>query len=257
MSDYDRDVLASAPVDRVEYQPTLSSTSDCARELAAELAAGETLLVVADEQTAGRGRGSNRWWTGPGSMAFSVLFHPLERGIERRYTAMIALAVAVAICEVVCRRLMGHSVGLHWPNDVYVGDQKLAGILVEALPDGRHIVGVGVNVNNSACDAPPELHRLVATMTDLAGDRFDRSELLVELLQEFNIALQVLATAPQELGRQSDRLCLQHGKQLTIDLAGQRHTGRCIGIADDGALVLDVAGVHQRLYSGVLVKPSA
>jgi len=255
MSDIDVERLrAAAGIDRVEYQPTLSSTNDRARELAAELQRDVTLLVMADEQTAGRGRGANRWWTGRGSLALSVLLDPTARGIERRYLAMIALATATAIVDTVAPLVPGHTVGLHWPNDVFVGPRKLAGILVEALPDGRHIVGIGLNVNNSVAEAPEPLRAIVTTLADLAEHTFDRTALMIELLSAFNSALEVLAHAPHELGRHSDRLCLQHGQQLALQSGAALHEGRCLGIADDGALVLETERGRETFYSGVLIK---
>ncbi|HWA97513.1 MAG TPA: biotin--[acetyl-CoA-carboxylase] ligase [Pirellulales bacterium] len=248
-------LLATPIVDRVEYQPVLPSTNDRAREFASHTPAGTTLLVVADEQTAGRGRGSNRWWTGPGSIAFSLLVDLERRGIERRWTAMIALATAIAVVEAVRPRLPIGRIGLHWPNDVFVDHRKLAGVLVEALPDGRYIVGLGVNVNNSACQAPAELADMVTSVADLTGAPCDRTELLASILEELGVTLDVLARDPHELGRYADRCCLQHGHALTVSLAGQEHRGRCLGIAEDGALLLDCDGRPERFYSGVLLKP--
>ena len=241
-------------VTRVEYRARVSSTNDLARELALAEPRLAGLLVVADEQTAGRGRGSNRWWTGPGSLAFSLLLDPATTGVERRYLAMIALAAAVAIVETVEPEIEGERVGLHWPNDVYVGRRKLAGILVEGLPDGRHIVGIGLNVNNSLADAPAELQALVATLGSLAGKTFDRGELLSQLLSALGDILRTLALAPHELGRRSDALCLQHGKRLTIQCGAEQTTGDCAGIAHDGALLLDTPSGRQAFYSGVLVR---
>src|SRR5580698_2192961 len=122
-------------LDHVEHHPRLASTNDHARSAAARLARHESLLVIADEQTAGRGRGSNRWWTGLGSLAFSLLFDPVARGIARQDCAMISLASAITIVEAANPRIAPYSAGIHWPNDVFVGRRKLAGILVEALPD--------------------------------------------------------------------------------------------------------------------------
>src|SRR5580658_3028936 len=173
-AEFDPIVLrAAAQVDHVEYHPTLTSTNDYARVASARLGRHESLLVIADEQTAGRGRGSNRWWTGSGSLAFSLLFDPAARGIARQDCAMISLASAITIVEAANPRIAPYSAGIHWPNDVFVGRRKLAGILVEALPDGRHILGIGVNVNNSVDAAPEELAELVATMLDLTRRRHD------------------------------------------------------------------------------------
>jgi BirA family biotin operon repressor/biotin-[acetyl-CoA-carboxylase] ligase len=240
--------------DRVEHHATITSTNDRSRLLAAELPKGSTALVIADEQTAGRGRGANRWWTGGGSLAFSVLFDPAGRKIERRYFAMIALGAAVAIVDTIEPLVTDRDVGLHWPNDVFVGDRKLAGILVESLPDGRHIVGIGVNVNNSVAGAPNELAEIVTTLADLTGQKHDRVEVLATLLTHFHTRLVQLAESPASLGERSHQLCLQRGRRLTVEWANRQTTGICTGIANDGGLMLDTPAGPQVLYSGVILK---
>ena len=72
---------------------------------------------------------------------------------------LVALAAAVAVAETLAPLLPDHQVGLHWPNDVLAGRQKLAGILIEVLAGGRHMVGIGVNTNNTLADAPLELRQ--------------------------------------------------------------------------------------------------
>jgi BirA family biotin operon repressor/biotin-[acetyl-CoA-carboxylase] ligase len=247
-------LVAAGLVDRAEHFPSLTSTNDYARERAASLPRDQRLLVVADEQTAGRGRGANRWWTGSGSLACSLLFDPAARQIERRYYPMISLAAAITIAETTAGVLSRLDVGLHWPNDVFVGQRKLAGMLIEAMPDGRHVLGIGCNVNNRISAAPPELASIVTSLVDLTGKEHGRGELLFDMLRRLDGRLAELARSPHALGRRADELCLQHGKRLTIRL-GQRETvGTCAGVADDGALVLDTADGRQSFYSGVLVK---
>ncbi|HEY5311353.1 MAG TPA: biotin--[acetyl-CoA-carboxylase] ligase, partial [Pirellulales bacterium] len=179
----------AAWVDRIVYQSRVSSTSDLARQLAAEAPRGTSLLVLADEQSAGRGRGSNRWWTGAGSLAFSLLLDSPDLGVPRRHAAMISLAAAIALAETVAPVVPHERLGIHWPNDVFVADRKLAGILVEALADGRHILGVGVNVNNPVALAPPDLQQAITSLIDLTGCDHDRTQLLLELLGSLHAAL--------------------------------------------------------------------
>src|SRR5687767_4496276 len=102
-------------ITRVEYFAEIDSTSDAARRLAADLPDETGLLVVAERQTAGRGRGSNKWWTGDGSLAFSLLFDPARRGIEPRYGSMVPLAAAIAVIDAVTERLPSPAIGLRWP----------------------------------------------------------------------------------------------------------------------------------------------
>jgi BirA family biotin operon repressor/biotin-[acetyl-CoA-carboxylase] ligase len=238
---------------RVEHHPTLTSTNDHARELAAQSPAELPLLVVADEQTAGRGRGANRWWTGPGSLACSLLFDPAARGIERRYHSMIALAAAVAIVDATSPLVDARPIGVHWPNDVFVSDRKLAGILVEALPDGRHILGIGCNVNNSLAAAPAELQAIATSLADLTGRTQHRTAFLLGVLERLHANLDLLASSPASLGERADQLCLQRGRRLTIESGARRTTGICAGIAPDGALLLETPAGLETHYSGVLI----
>ena len=245
-------LLASGLLARVEHHAALTSTNDHARLAAAE--PGELpLLVIAEEQTAGRGRGTNRWWTGRGSLACSLLFEPSAIGIERRYFSMISLAAAVAIVETAAPLLAHRPIGVHWPNDVFASGRKLAGVLVEALPDGKHIVGIGCNVNNSLAEAPAELQAIVTSLADLTGRSQHRAAFLLELLERLQANLEQLASAPETLGERAHELCLQRGGRLTLQAGNRQASGICAGIAPDGALLLETPAGVEMHYSGVLV----
>ena len=241
-------------VDRLEYHESLTSTNDYLREVAARVPRTENMLVVADRQTAGRGRGGNRWWTAPGSLAASLLFDPAARQIARRNFPMLSLAAAVALIETVAPLVGQEEIGLHWPNDVFAAGRKLAGILVEALPDGRHVLGIGCNVNHRASEAPAELAGTLVSLADLSGKGHDRTSLLLVLLERLDEAFDVLARAPESLARRANELCLQHGQKLTLAAGSRRAVGLCAGLGEDGALLLDTAAGRERFYSGVIVK---
>jgi BirA family transcriptional regulator, biotin operon repressor / biotin---[acetyl-CoA-carboxylase] ligase len=239
-------------VDRIEHHETLGSTNDYLRQVAGSLPRDETMLVVADRQTAGRGRGANRWWTGSGSLAASLLFDPAAHGIATPRYPMISLTAAVALIETVAPLVPRQKVSLHWPNDVFVGERKLAGILVEAIPDGRHVLGIGCNVNNRLVDAPSELAARVVTLADLTDCLHHRSKLLLVLLGRLYAGLAELAERPEQQAARANELCSQHGERLTIKAGNRVESGRCAGIAADGALLLDTSVGRQRFYSGVL-----
>jgi BirA family biotin operon repressor/biotin-[acetyl-CoA-carboxylase] ligase len=247
---------ADGLVERVEYLPSISSTNDFAREAAGSLPRGERLLVVAERQTAGRGRGSNRWWTGGGSLAFSLLFDPAARNIGRRHYPMISLAASIAVIETVTDMSRRSDVGLHWPNDVFLAGRKLAGVLVEALSDGRHVLGVGCNVQNRSADAPPELAGLVISLAEVLDSAPHRGDVLFDTMRRFDARLDELARCHETVGRRAHELCLQHGAALTLRAGSREVSGTCAGIAADGALLLDTVNGRQSFYSGVLVKPS-
>jgi len=237
----------------VEHYATIGSTNDRARQCAAEGTGPLPLLIAADMQTAGRGRGSNRWWTGQGSLAFTLLLDLGSLGVDRRWWSLVGVAAGVAVVDSVAPRLPSHSVGLHWPNDVYTAGRKLAGILVEIFADRLHAIGIGLNANNSVSDAPPELKDLAITLRDLTGACHDRTDLLVALLGNLESRLRQLAVAPEQVGQRADALCVQHGRQLTLQIGHRTIVGRCAGIASDGALLLDLPAGRQKFYGGVLL----
>ncbi len=250
--DIDR-VVSETFVARAEYHPTLDSTNDRASRCAAEMPGELPLLIVAGRQTAGRGRGANRWWTGPDSLAMSLLLGPGPLTANRpSRSPLAALAAAVAVVETVEPLLPSHSVGLHWPNDVMAAGRKLAGILVEVLADGRQIVGIGMNTNNSLAEAPAELKETAVTLRELTGRRHDPTALLVDLLRHLQTVLERSAAAPERIAARADALCLQRDEVLTLQLHDRPIRGRCLGIAPDGALLLDTPQGRQAFYTGVL-----
>jgi BirA family biotin operon repressor/biotin-[acetyl-CoA-carboxylase] ligase len=245
-------LLATSFLRHAEHHSEIDSTQTRARTLAPQSEIGVPALVVADFQSAGRGRGSNRWWTGRGSLAFSLLVDPRQFGLPRQAMPRLSLAVGVAVIDAVAPRLAGQVPALNWPNDVFVGRRKLAGILIEVLPNGRHIIGVGLNSNNSVVDAPPALQASVATLLDLTGYQHDHTELLLALLKNIEFALKELANPEDSAGERFDFCCNQRGEVLTVYQGDQSITGRCAGIAPDGALLLETPEGLRTVYSGTL-----
>jgi BirA family biotin operon repressor/biotin-[acetyl-CoA-carboxylase] ligase len=248
--DLDR-LLSETFLASAEHYVEITSTNDWARELAAK-ARKLPCLIAADRQTAGRGRGGNRWWTGDGSLAFSLLIDAAAAGIRREHTGLVSLAAAAAIVKTVQPRASEHLVGLHWPNDVYVSRRKLAGILVEALPCNRLVIGIGLNTNNSLATAPPDVRELAVALCDLTGGLHERSQLLIDLINQLRNELAALAEEPDAIGQQADEFCLQRGDWLTIDTGQETVEGRCFGIEADGALLLETATGPRKFYAGVL-----
>ncbi len=250
--DLDR-ILRETFIARAEHHPSLRSTNDRAAALAARDGGELPLLVVADRQTAGRGRAANRWWTGPGALAFSLLVDGRTVGAHAVRSPLVALAVAMAVVDAIAPLLPGQSLGIHWPNDVFVAGRKLAGILIEVLPDRRHVIGIGLNTNNSLADAPAELQTTAATLRDLGRHAYDQTEILVQLLKRLEGEFQCLCHEPQTVAARADALCLQRGQTLTLVGRGDTITGRCRGIAADGAILLDTPAGTEAFFSGTLV----
>jgi BirA family biotin operon repressor/biotin-[acetyl-CoA-carboxylase] ligase len=141
--------------------------------------APEGALVVAEEQTAGRGRLGRRWFAPAGtSLLCSLQLRP-DTPTERlpELTGVAARACADAIAA-----LTGLEPALKFPNDVLVGARKVAGILAEAR-DGRVVLGVGINVNVPADELPEDVDRPATSLLVETGRELDRAELLAELLE--------------------------------------------------------------------------
>ena len=185
----------------------------------ARAGAAEGVVAVADHQTAGRGRLGRRWESDPGAaLLCSVLLRP-SLAPERLHlaTAVVALAAAVA-----CDRVAGVRPEVKWPNDLVLGDRKLAGVLAEAeLP--ALVVGIGINVTA----APPGAACL--------GDGVDRDELLRVLLAELD----------RRYGRWDDvageyrERCSTVGRRVRVEPAGgEPFEGEAVGVTDEGHLVV-------------------
>lgn len=242
-------------VARVEYHRVIGSTNDRAKQCAAEGPGPLPLLIIADQQTAGRGRGPNRWWTGPGSLAFSLLLEADPARRDPTYATLVSLGAAAAVAETLLPELPGRTVGIHWPNDVYAARRKLAGVLVEQLVDGLLVVGIGLNLNNRIAEGPSEIQASATSLSDLTGSRFDPTRVLCAILQAFGAHLDALRRCPAEVARAADRLCLQHGRTLCVETAGRTLRGVCGGIAPDGALMLRTPGGWERVLHGTLRGP--
>jgi BirA family biotin operon repressor/biotin-[acetyl-CoA-carboxylase] ligase len=123
---------------------------------------------------------------------------------------------------------------------------------VDVLPDGKHVIGDGINVNNLFQDAPAEVQARATSLAELSGRSYDRTQVLLDVLTSIQHALIESARRPAEFGARFDELCLQRGRELTLDVGQQRVSGICAGVAPDGALLLDTARGREKFYSGVL-----
>jgi BirA family biotin operon repressor/biotin-[acetyl-CoA-carboxylase] ligase len=142
----------------------VESTNDVARALAVEGASSGT-IVTADEQTAGRGRHDRRWIAPPGTaLLYSAILRPLESS-----DGLLPLAVPIAVCEV-AEQLGASQCQIKWPNDVWLEERKLAGVLIEARPrEGWAVIGVGLNVRLDPNHLPEELQSRAASLGETAS----------------------------------------------------------------------------------------
>lgn len=246
-------------VRHAEFFDTLGSTNDRALELAARPEVPTPAVVVARLQTAGRGRGSNTWWADDGALTFSLLLDTARWTITPRDWPRLSLAAGVAVCDALAGMNLESrsSLGLRWPNDVLIDGRKVCGILIES-PGGappakdRLIVGIGINVNNSWQAAPPDAGPEGTALCDVTGRRHDVQTILFGVLRALAERLKQLADGDEQLPQAWQQLDLLRGRTVRIDTNGHHTEGTCVEIATDGALVLEAADGHQRIYSGIV-----
>jgi BirA family biotin operon repressor/biotin-[acetyl-CoA-carboxylase] ligase len=205
------------------------STNDRARALAAAGAPHGT-LVTAREQTAGRGR-RGRTWVGPPGRALLMSL------VVRELDPLLPLRAGLAVAD-----LAGEGARVKWPNDVWVGGRKVAGILVEARPQaGWAVLGIGVNVAVDVADLPDDLHETAGTL----GRRPDElEEALAELLRALERRLREPAAESLAALRERDAL-------LGREISWEGGEGVGAGIDDAGSLLVRLAdGQEVTLSSG-------
>ena len=242
---------------------SIGSTNDAVRVLAGEGAPAGT-IVIAGEQTRGRGRRGRAWASAAGQGLFlSMLMRPRSDQPASSVTLRLGLAAALAIEEVAPVR-----VALKWPNDLLIGSRKVAGILCEGAFEGERaahaVAGIGINVRQGEDDWPPDLARTATSIVaasrrqEAAGKRgrdghgaevspaavADR--LVPRWLEVASARGEPLGNAEADEIRARDALL---GREVTVE---GRAAGAAVGIDRDGALLVLDHGQTRRVVSGTV-----
>jgi len=245
---------------------TGSTNADLLARAGADAQSPEGQVLVAEEQTAGRGRLGRSWVSAPGaSLTFSVLLRPATVPAARRgwLTLVAGVAVASAVRTVTSDTGAGGAVEavLKWPNDVLVGERKLAGILAEQSPDGTAVVvGIGINVATPAADLPVSPAGLPATSLAAEGAVVSREALLAEVLRQFERWYVAFRSDPDPsstgLLDAYRPLCVTLGQKVRVELPAARLvTGVARDIDLDGHLLItdEVGGLPTAISAGDVV----
>jgi len=233
----------------LRYESVASTNTEVAR-LAVEGAA-EGVAIVADEQTAGRGRLQRAWSSTKGAgLYFSILLRP-RLTVDRwpLITFVAALATGDALLEA-----SEVETDIKWPNDLLVKERKICGILAEAIetPTGRAVVlGIGINLTNEAF--PEDLVDVAASVANESGRPPERGLVLAALLNGLTRWYSLLhePEGPQKIvAAWSSRSSYAVGKLVQITNGDETLQGRTAGIEDDGALRLETAQGIQLIRAG-------
>ncbi len=218
---------------RLLVKDSVESTNDEVRKLA-ESGTAEGLIVTALRQTNGRGRRGAAWFSAPGeSLAFSILLRPSDpKPLWPRLALAAGLSVAEALEEYI------PIVGIKWPNDVWVGGRKIAGILVEAGRDFV-VVGIGLNVNTSAF--PEAVAGIATSIRAETGRETALPEVLAGVIQRLALRRTQIGSGFQEIIDAIRLRCVLTGNEVSLTTPVGPRTGTVLSISPNGELVLNTA----------------
>jgi BirA family biotin operon repressor/biotin-[acetyl-CoA-carboxylase] ligase len=236
---------------RILWYPEIGSTNDVALALA-EAGEAEGCVIVADAQTAGRGRRGRVWVSPPGAGLYvSVVLRPPSSAAP-----LLTLAAGVAVAEGI-EAATGLSPRVKWPNDLFVespsaaaGTRKLAGILAEATSRAAVVVGVGINVQPAAY--PPEIASRATSIESELGRVVDRGLVLAECLTALAARYEAVQALRIDgvLSAWRSRAAWTFGRRVEWDSGGTIQHGVAHDVDADGALLVRTAGGLMRVVSG-------
>lgn len=249
--------LARRPALRLDLRwfPSVASTMDVAEE-AATAGAAEGLVIVADEQTRGRGRRGRVWDSPPGAgLYLSCVFRPPLEQLSGPLLALLTLAAGVAVREAIVRAT-GFAPELKWPNDVMVGRRKLAGILAEGLGLGTPVqtVLLGIGINLLAAAHPAEVAARATSLEAELGRPVDRAAVLEEVLIAVSAVYDALRRGSTDdiLRAWREAAPSAEGARVEWQAADGPRRGVTAGIDASGALLVRTPAGVERIVAGVV-----
>lgn len=204
------------------------------------------LVVFADCQTAGRGRSGRSWYSDEGVLTFSVVF---DCSGWPKPLSQIALVSGIAVADAVQSRLEPqYRASVKWPNDVYVGERKVAGILVESIGGAtqRLVVGIGVNVSTVFARADGDVQRRATSLAQFCSNDPTRMEVFDAILESLGPAIDAWRNDPTWLEQTFPRYCLLTGRSIVLRQAGSLLRGTVTGVEPDGRLRIELATERGR-----------
>lgn len=241
--------LRDIPLSGLRVFERIGSTNDAAVRWASE-GAGDLSLVVADEQTAGRGRSGRRWFTAAGTaLAFSLVLRHTQN--EAAHAARLAGLGALAVSDA-CTRL-GLRPAIKWPNDVLLDGRKAGGILVETAWMGQtleaSVLGVGINVLIGSVPSANQLDFPATSIESELGYTISRNDLLRDVLTSF-VQWRAQLPADESIAAWEERLAFRGERVQVVRPHQAALTGILVGLEADGSARLSVGDNMIALRTG-------
>ncbi|MEF8874164.1 MAG: biotin--[acetyl-CoA-carboxylase] ligase [Candidatus Thermoplasmatota archaeon] len=235
---------------RIFHFDELSSTNNFSRELV-EKGAEEGTVVVADEQTMGKGRKERTWYSPRGGLWFSIILYP--NFIQTDRSILLTMAASISTAESI-NALADVEGKIKWPNDVLIGKKKVCGILteMEADVDEIHhaIIGIGLNVNN---ELNQDLEEKATTLLKETGRNLSGEDVLRAILGNFeDLYFRLKNRGTRQIKKRWSDLSAIHQKEVLVEKGSKKIQGKVEGIDDRGRLVLrSEAGEHSIMTGDV------
>ena len=234
----------------VIYFDSTTSTNDVAKNEGAKGAKGGT-IVIADEQTKGRGRMERQWVSNKGEdILVSIILRPnINSSLAPSITPILSISVVEALLE-----LTGYPVLIKWPNDVVIGYKKLCGILTEmsAGIDCVNYIVMGMGMNVNSINFPDEIKNTAVSLREYGGKIFDRKVILASILNKFEHnyeKFKLLGISPFIESLRSYSILI--GKNVVVNNMGKEIEGCAVSIDDEGKLIIRKKdGETEKILSG-------
>lgn len=221
----------------------IESTNDTAKVLA-EQGAPEGTVVIASEQSAGRGRLGRAWASPPGGLWLSVILRPR---LPAAQWPRLAFAVSVAVARAL-ERTLNVPAQVKWPNDLVLDGRKLGGVLLEAA-GGYVVVGIGLNVNVCISTLPADLAPVATSLEEHLGRPVDLVGVTQAILRDLEDAYHVALDDPRALMEQWRVRSITLGQHVQVVGAGALFEGVAEGVDDDGALLVRTKEALRRVVA--------
>jgi BirA family biotin operon repressor/biotin-[acetyl-CoA-carboxylase] ligase len=231
---------------RVLYYPSVTSTNEVAKQEAGQGAA-EGTVIIAGEQTRGRGRMKRTWLTPEGNIALSVVLYPDASALS----SLIMLASLAVVHSI--ESVTGLETQIKWPNDVMINGKKVCGILVESDVRGGKVnyavIGIGINVNLKPEDSP-EIQTIATSLSGELGVEVSRFSIVRHLLVELERLYLTLSPGGSVYAEWRDRL-ITLGKEVKVTDGENIYEGLAESVDKEGSLLLRIAdGSLKKIVTG-------
>jgi BirA family biotin operon repressor/biotin-[acetyl-CoA-carboxylase] ligase len=223
---------------KLHYFDSIASTNDYAKTLIGEAAEGT--VVLADEQSSGKGRYGHEWFSPQGGIWFSVILSTCSG-------SLITISAGVAVCKTL--HMNGVLPGIKWPNDIMLNYKKIGGVLTEVV-DQSIVLGIGLNLNVRSF--PPELEHTASSVFLETKKHFDERmvfDLLLKNLDEGYVLIK--QNKPGDILTEWRHYTIVLGQYVTVDTGDKSISGKVLDISNDGALIMmNNEGKIERVVGG-------